>query len=318
MARRLLVPILALATLAAGCGGGADDATGGTTAVPTPGLPVSYTGPDGVTTTVTDASRIVTLSGEFTETVFALGLGPNVVGVDLSSVYPDEALGLPKVGVEFRLLAEPIIALEPTVVIGDEDVIPKTAVEQVRAAGIPVVIFPALTTIDAPMEKIRQAAGVLGIPERGEDLAAAVQGEIDEALALAARAETTPRVAFVYVASADTVLLFGEHTVGGGLLEAAGAVNVAADLGIEGWVPLTPEALAAGEPEYIVTASRGVEAVGGLDAFLALPGVAETPAGRDRKVLVYEDLYLLGLAPRTGQVLREVVLDLHPELAGGS
>jgi len=317
MARRLLVLIAVLAIGAAACDGGTDDTTGGTTALPTPGLPVAYTGADGVTSEITDASRIVTLSGEFTETVFALGLGPNVVAVDLTSMYPDEALLLPKIGVEFRLLAEPIIAAEPTVVIGDEDAIPKTVIEQVRAAGIPVVIFPALTTIDAPAEKIRQVAHVLGIADRGAALAAGVQAEIDEAIALVATAETRPRVAFVYIASDDTILLFGESTVAGGLMAAAGAHNVATDIGIDGWVPLTPEALVAGEPEIIITASRGVEAVGGLEAFLQMPGVAETPAGRSGSVLVYEDLYILGLAPRAGEALRELVLDLHPELADG-
>ncbi|MBU1228146.1 MAG: ABC transporter substrate-binding protein [Actinobacteria bacterium] len=314
MAHRLLVPIVVLAVVTAGCGGASEQVTGDTTAIPTPGLPVTYQGPDGVSTTVESAARIVTLSGEFTETVFALGLGANVVAVDLSSVYPDEALGLPKIGVEFRLLAEPIIAAEPTVVIGDEDAIPTDVIEQVRAAGIAVVIFPALTTIAAPAEKIRQTAHVLGIEEQGEALATRVQAEIDDAIALAATAETDPRVAFVYIASDDTVLLFGESTVAGGLLAVAGALNVASDLGIDGWVPLTPEALVAGDPDVIVTASRGVETVGGLDAFLALPGIAETRAAADRRVLVYEDLFILGLAPRAGQALRQLVLDLHPEL----
>jgi len=317
MTRRSFVLILALAALVAACGGSSEDVTGGTTAIPTPGLPVTYTGPDGVTTTVEDASRIVTLSGEFTETVFALGLGDNVVAVDLSSVYPDEALGLPKVGVEFRLLAEPIIAAEPTVVIGDEDVIPRVAIEQVRAAGIPVVIFPARTSIEAPAAKIRETAHILGIEEQGEQLESAVQREIDDAIALATQAETRPRVAFVYIASDDTVLLFGESTVGGGLMAAAGAINVASDLGIDGWVPLTPEALVAGDPEVIMTASRGIETVGGIEAFLEMPGVAETKAAADGRVLVYEDLYILGLGPRAGQALMQVVLDLHPELAEG-
>ena len=99
-----------------------------------------------------------------------------MVAVDLSSVYPEEALDLPKVGVEFRLLAEPIIAAEPTVVIGDEDVIPLDVIEQVRAAGIPVVIFPALTSIEAPAEKIRQTAHVLGIEDAGEQLASQCAG----------------------------------------------------------------------------------------------------------------------------------------------
>ena len=176
------------------------------------------------------------------------------------------------------------------------------------------MIFPALTTIEAPAEKIRQVARVLGIDERGEALASLVQAEIDEAMALAATAESEPRVAFVYIASDDTILLFGVSTVGGGLMDAAGAYNVASEMGIDGWVPLTPEALVAGDPDIIITASRGVETVGGLEAFLALPGVAETRAAADRRVLVYEDLYILGLAPRAGQALRELVLDLHPEL----
>jgi len=314
MAHRLLALIAVMAVVMTACGEASEDSTGGTTAIPTPGLPVTYDGPDGVSTTVEDASRIITLSGEFTETVFALGLGDNVVAVDLSSVYPDEALGLPKVGVEFRLLAEPIIAHEPTVVIGDEDVIPKDVIEQVRAAGIPVVIFPALTSIEAPVEKIRQVAHVLGVDDRGEVLASRVQAEIDAAIALAATATTRPRVAFVYIASDDTILMFGESTVGGGLLEAAGALNVASELGIDGWVPLTPEALVAGDPDVIITASRGVKTVGGFEAFLELPGVAETRAAADRRVLVYEDLYILGLAPRAGQALWELVIDLHPEL----
>lgn len=314
MAHRLLASVAFLAMAFAACGGAAEGPTQGTTAIPTPGLPVTYLGPDGVSTTVVDASRIVTLSGEFTEIVFALGMGGNVVAVDLSSVYPDEVLGLPKVGVEFRLLAEPIIAQEPTVVIGDEDVTPRDVIDQVRAAGIPVVIFPALTDIDAPAEKIRQVAHILGIDEQGQRLAAEVQAEIDAVLALVAGAESAPRVAFVYIASDDTILLFGESTVGGALLSAAGGHNVAADLGIDGWVPLTPEALVAGDPDIIITASRGVETVGGLAAFLELPGVAETRAAADGRVLVYEDLYLLGLAPRAGQMLREMVLALHPEL----
>lgn len=317
MARRFLLLTAALAVAVAACTGGSAGRTEGTTAIPTPGLPVTYTGADGTTSEITDATRIVTLSGEFTETVFALGLGPNVVAVDLTSMYPDEALLLPKIGVEFRLLAEPIIAAEPTVVIGDEDAVPKAVIEQVRAAGIPVVIFPALTSIDAPAEKIRQVAQVLGIESRGETLAVRVQAEIDEALALVATTATRPRVAFVYIASDDTILLFGESTVAGGLMAAAGAHNVATDIGIDGWVPLTPEALVAGEPEVIITASRGVEAVGGLEAFLQMPGIAETPAGRTGSVLVYEDLYILGLAPRAGEALLELVLDLHPELADG-
>jgi len=315
MRPRFLAPALALAILIAGCG---DGGSGGAATVPvaaTPGLPVTYTGPDGVATTVTDASRIVTLSGDFSEIVWDLGLGPNLVGVDLGSVYPKEEMRLkPKVGVEYRLLTEPILTLSPTVVIGDVDATPGTVIDQVRAAGVPVVIFPRFAGVTAPGEKIRAVAGVLGVADAGEQLASRVQEEVDTALALVASTRSRPRVAVVYIATQNTILLLGANTVFDGLLEAVGAENVGPPAGADGFVALTPEALIAAAPEVIITAERGFEGVGGLDGFLAIPGVGQTPAGATGSVLVYEDLYLLGLGPRTGALLDQLIHDLHPEL----
>ena len=317
MRRRWLLIVL-LGALAA-CGGEAndDDTTGGTTAIPTPGLPVTYTGADGVTSTITDASRIVTLSGDFAEIVWELGLADNLVGVDLSAVYPLEVMRpKAKIGVEFRILPEPILVLEPTVVIGDVDASPKEVIEQVRAAGIPVVILPRYAGIDAPVDKIRAVAEVLGVDAAGRELAERVQGEIDAALALAATAESRPRVAVVYIATEDTVLVLGENTLFDGVLEALGVDNVGPAAGADGFVPLTAEAIVASDPDIIITAERGFSGVGGLEGFVALPGIAQTPAGRSGSILVYEDLYLLGLGPRSGLLLEELARDLHPELAG--
>jgi iron complex transport system substrate-binding protein len=308
---------MAVIGLVAACGGSSlqDDPTGGTTAIPTPGLPVSYTGADGVTSTIADASRIVALSGDFAEIVWELGLADNLVGVDLSAVYPLEVMRpKAKIGVEFRLLPEPILVLEPTVVIGDIDASPKEVIEQVRAAGVPVVILPRYAGVDAPAEKIRAVARILGVESAGEALAQRVQAEVDSALALAATAESRPRVAVVYIATEDTILMLGDNTLFDGVLEALGVENVGPAAGADGFVPLTAEAMVAADPEIIITARRGFAGVGEMDGFVQLPGIAQTPAGLNRNVLVYEDLYLLGLGPRTGILLEELARDLHPEL----
>jgi iron complex transport system substrate-binding protein len=309
---------VAAALVMSGCGGDeGGDANGGTTAIETPGLPATHTGADGVTSTVEDASRIVTLSGEFTEIVFALGLGPNVVGVDLSSVYPKaETAPIPKIGVERRLLAEPILAREPTVVIGDVDATPVEVIDQVRQAGVPVIIFPRFQGLDAPSAKIRAVAEVLGIPSRGEQLAAEVQAEIDEVVARAAGVDERPPAAVVYLANqGETILLLGDNTVMEGLIAAAGGEDVAPAAGADGMMPLTPEALAAGAPEWIITTDRGLSATGGEQGFLELPGVAQTPAADAGNVLVFEDTYLLNLGPRTPDLLRDLLEAFHPELA---
>lgn len=315
--RRLIGALCAL--LLVSCGP-SDDATSSpeTAAIPTPGLPSRYTGPDGTTSTVDSAARIVSLSGDFSEIVWELGLGPNLVGVDLSSVYPADVMApKPKVGVEFRLFAEPILDVSPTVVIGDVDASPHEVIQQVRGAGVPVVIVPRLVGTSAPAEKIMLVGDLLGVPQAASRLADRVQREIDDALARAAGASSTPRVAVVYVATEDQVLLLGEGTVFQGLIEAAGGEDVGPPGGAEGFAPLSAEVLVAASPDVIITAQRGFEDRGGMEGFLDLPGLAQTPAGRDERILVYEDTLLLNLGPRTGELLERLVVDLHPELAGG-
>jgi iron complex transport system substrate-binding protein len=102
------------------------------------------------------------------------------------------------------------------------------------------------------------------------------------------------------------------------MLEAAGATDAAAAAGIMGYQPITPEALVAAAPEIIVTMAMGAEAVGGLEGVLALPGVAETPAGQSGRIYLYDDELLLGMTPRTGQQLMAMIADFHPELAGAT
>jgi iron complex transport system substrate-binding protein len=106
-------------------------------------------------------------------------------------------------------------------------------------------------------------------------------------------------------------LIFGAGTGVDVTVEAAGGVDVAAELGVEDTRPLSAEAIVAAAPDVFVVTTRGLASVGGVEGFLALPGIAETPAGRAGRVLAYEDQYLLGLGPRYGQLLVEMTADLH-------
>jgi iron complex transport system substrate-binding protein len=281
-------------------------------------LPVTVTDAAGNEVTVEDISRIVPLSGDIAEIIWGLGLGANIVAVDLSAVYPPELLELPKIGVERNLNAEGILALTPTVVIGKEAAGPPPVLEQVRGAGVPVVIIVEPQTIEAPTAKITATAEALGVPEAGATLAAETQASIDEAMALAAQAATAPTALVLYLQQGGIQLVAGGGTVASAMLEAAGAVDAATTAGIMGYQPVTAEALVAAAPEIIVTQTLGVEAVGGLEALSEIPGVAETPAAQNSRIYVYDDELLLGMTPRTGQQLMQMVLDFHPDLAGAT
>jgi iron complex transport system substrate-binding protein len=56
---------------------------------------------------------------------------------------------------------------------------------------------------------------------------------------------------------------------------------------------------------------KGLESVGGVDGLLALPGVAQTPAARDRRVIVVPDGELLNFGPRTPETLKDIARQLE-------
>ncbi|MFQ5968032.1 MAG: hemin ABC transporter substrate-binding protein [Acidimicrobiia bacterium] len=311
--------ILALLTavVLAACGGD-DTAQTTTTPAATPTEERTFLGADGIETTISDVSKIVSLNGDLTEIIFELGLGANVVGVDVTTTYPPEAAALndqgQTVGFAQQLAAEAVLRFEPSLVLGDQQVAPPEAIEQLRAAGVPVVILETQTTLDGVGTKIRQVAEILGVPDQGEQLALRVMGEIAAARELAAIDDSDPKVAFVYVRGPQIVFLFGAGTPTQAMIEGAGAIDAGAEAGVFGPAPLTPEALVAAAPKVIVLPEAGLAALGGIEAFLELPGVAETPAGQNEAFLAYDEAYFFNLGPRAGQALEEFVRDLYPDI----
>ena len=85
--------------------------------------------------------RIVCLSKQLTEYVFALGKGHNIVAVDLSSTYPDSAKLLKTVGYHRALSPESIIAMTPDLVIHSNDIGPETVLPQITKAGLNIKAF---------------------------------------------------------------------------------------------------------------------------------------------------------------------------------
>jgi iron complex transport system substrate-binding protein len=286
----------------------------------TTGAPVdviTFVGADGVESEITDTSRIVSLNGDITEVLFALGLGDQVVAVDVTTTYPAETEDLPRVGFGQQLAAEGVLAFEPTLVIGDQLIAPAESIEQLRGAGVPVAIITTQTTLDGAAAKIGDVAAITGAVDVGETLALQVTDDIAAAMDLAAGATEQRRVAFVYTRGPEQLFLFGAGTVTQAMIEGANAIDAIADSGLSGFVPLTPEALVAAAPDVLIAPASGVGALGGPEGVLALPGVAQTPAGQagPSALLVYDDGLFLNLGPRTGEALHQLVVDLYPELA---
>lgn len=256
---------------------------------------------------VAEGTRLITLFGDLTEIVYALGAEEYLVARDTSSVYPAAAEDLPNLGFAGALNAEAILALAPTLVIGRELAGPEGVLEQLREAGVELVLLDELTGLDAPQIKIRAIGAALGIPQRAEALAQDVERRLAEVTVELEAHERPLRVLLVYVRRGG-LQLTGDHART--IIEAAGGIDAAVEEGIEGWQALTPEALVAIDPEVYLVLDLGLDVIGGLEGLMEIPGMAETRAGRAQRVISMPDLYLLGFGPR----LPEAIADLSAYL----
>jgi iron complex transport system substrate-binding protein len=275
----------------------------------------TFMGADGVESTIEDTSRIVTLSGDLTEAVYKLGFGDSVVATDVTTVYPPEAVGLPVVGVGRFLSAEGVLAQQPTLVIGDTQTSPLDAIEQIRSAGVPVVILEVPTTFEGLYDKIGALAEALGVPARGAEIVTELRSDIAAALSASPAFDPKPGIAFVYSRGPDVMLLFGSEMTTQPLIEAAGAIDVGTESGVTGTVSVTPEAIVAAAPDVVIITSEGLQALGGEAGLLAIPGFAETPAGRDGNILNYPEGDFLTFGPRIAESLALLIADLSSMLA---
>ncbi|MFG2980206.1 hemin ABC transporter substrate-binding protein [Streptomyces sp. NPDC048258] len=323
------VAALALALALTGCGGtattpgpsartaAAPDRVEPLTPAPLPALPVTVASADGTAVNVASADRVVPLTGSLNEIVHTLGLGGQVVARDITATF-EQAARLPVVTRGHEVSAESVLSLRPTLVLAETTSGPAEAVRQIRDAGIPVLVVAPAKSLDDVPKRIEAVAAALGVKEAGAQLNRRTAERIAAARKdVPAGSGKKPRVAFLYLrGTASVYLLGGSESGAASLLEAAGAVDTGKGSGLgKDFTPITSEALAAAAPDAILVMSKGLESVGGIDGLVKIPGVAQTPAGLDRRVVTIDDGVLLNYGPRTDQVLASLVAQLYGKAA---
>ncbi|NEG55963.1 ABC transporter substrate-binding protein [Bifidobacterium sp. SMA15] len=276
-------------------------------------LPVTVESADGPKQTVTDTTRILALNqnGGLAAAVYALGFGCNLVGRDTAtgSSGMDK---LPKVTVNgMDLNAEAILALEPTVIITDTSIGPYDVQLQLRQSGIPVVFVPLDSEkgVAGVGAQVQAVADALGVSDLGKQLVKRTNSEIDRTIQNIQRTlvptdeKRRPRIVFLYVRGTSIYYWFGEGSGADSLIQSIGAVDVAEEVGFKGMAPTNSEVLIKAKPDVILAMTLGVESAGGVDGMLAMPGIAETPAGRHRRIVDMSDYEIMSFGPQTAQVL---------------
>ena len=248
-------------------------------------------------------SKVIALANGSAEIIDSMGFKDILIGRDIAST--DESLkSVPIVSTGHQLVAEKIIALQPELVIIDESVGPLDAIQTIRSTGIKVEQINEVWSVGEISTKVGAIAELIGTPIAGQSLADEVRLTISES---AKAVEGSPRIAFLYLRGGNSIYLLGGKGSGAdSLITALGGVDVGAAISDTPFSAFSSESFANEDPEILLVMSKGLESVGGVDGLIALPGIAQTRAGKNRAVIAVDDSLLLSFGPRTPNLLIEL------------
>ena len=252
----------------------------------------------------TTVQRIVSLSPNVTETLYALGAGNLLVGRSDYCNYPEQALDLPSIGTLYNPSLEKLLSLEPTLVISSAFVSDEM-LASITQAGIEVLSLHTDQNMQGTYELIRAIAEAVGKQKDAELLILSMQNEIRSVYIQAQhKPKKTVYVALDFVsfdatATGDTFL--------GEMIELAGGINIAKDA--TNWT-YSKELLMHHDPQLILLSPRwGESGEQTLAEFTSTKPYADLHGD----IRIFDADIISRQGPRTAEALKQLYALIHQE-----
>jgi iron complex transport system substrate-binding protein len=259
-------------------------------------------------------TRIVSMAPNITEILFALGLGPSVVGVTRFCDYPAEAVVIPRIGGLVDPNVEIIQSLRPDLVIAFRGN-PLRILNRLADLNLPVFVLDIGNSLDDLSHLIGRIGRITRREKEAAALAAILEARRKAVEAALGSVAAKPRV-FVF--------LFGQGlwTCGGqsylnDLINRAGAVNIAAPLPKK-WALYSRERIVADNPDAVFVLAKSRDDFERARVWLAGEGRLESIAAvASGHIFRLDENAASRFGPRLVDVLDAMARALHPERFGG-
>ena len=253
-----------------------------------------------LSSTFSFAQRVVSIGGTVTEIVYLLGADKQLVASDTSSIYPDKANQMSKVGYQRTLSAEGVLSVHPELLLITPSAGPAKVLQQLKDTGVKIVTIDSPDTKQGIFDKVSQVAHALDQEIAGKQAIDSIKQAFDELAIPESWKKRPPRLLFV-LQMGGAPMVAGQGTAPDALFHLAGAINAVNT--INGYKALTPEAILLAQPDAIVVTQQGLTRAG-EQAIWSLPGMASTPAAKAQRLISLDALLALGLGPRTPQAIQ--------------
>jgi len=297
------IPALALALVLTGSALPAAPASPAATALDSLGRSISLAAP---------ARRIVSLSPEATEALFAIGAGKLVVGDTEYCDYPPEAKKVAKIGgfAADTISIEKVLGLRPDLVLSAGSI--HQPIEAALAKlGIPV--FAYLPTTFAGIEEQLKALGALtGLVDKAGAVAASMRATLEKARSLTASLPDSRRPRVFWQVYDEPLMTCGSDSFPHKVLELAGGKDIFSDLRGP-WPVVSAEEVLRRAPEFILSPSDMGDRVDPAK-LAARPGWTSIPAVRNKRIILLPADLVSRAGPRIAEGVLAALRALHPEL----
>ncbi|MBT2654527.1 ABC transporter substrate-binding protein [Bacillus sp. ISL-18] len=255
--------------------------------------------------------KIVSLMPSNTEIAYALGLGKEMVGVSDYDNYPKDTLKKEKIGGQ-QFNTEKIIGLKPNLVLAHASSasIAKDALQQLRDAGIPVLVVANAQNFEQVYNSIEMIGKATGESKKADEV---VKGMKDQLAAIKAKAASIKEKKKVYmeVAPAPDIYTTGKNTFMDEMLTTIQADNVANDQ--QGWIKVDQEAIIQKNPEVIIT-TYGYYVKNAVQQVLTRKGWENVDAVKNKQVMDINSDLVDRPGPRVIEGVEELAKAIYPDV----
>ncbi|WP_114783840.1 heme/hemin ABC transporter substrate-binding protein [Vibrio tetraodonis] len=246
-----------------------------------------------VTASTSASDRIISAGSAVTELLIALDKQDQIVAVDITSEVPSKNQ-LPKIGYHRSLSAEGLLALNPTLVIGSEEMGPKNVLDQISNAGVSVDVINSSPTPEGLLERIDDIASITHSEKKAQALKANIQQTIQALETNRSTLQRKQKVLFLLVHEGRPANVAGANTVPDAIIQLAGGLNPAAQK-IDSYKPLSTESMLEMQPDIILVSGRSLDKIGGIETiFDKMPLLAATPAGKAKNIVPIDGHAIVG------------------------
>ena len=257
--------------------------------------------------TADDPSRIVSIGSSITEIIYFLNSQDQIIAIDITSNFPEDAKKFPSVGYIRNLSAEGLLSTNPSIIISEDDIGPKNIINQIQDTKTELRIIPEEQTLNGIIQKIQCVGNIIGQQKEAEEKISSEINPVINKIKEIKKEKDLSNIKIMMILSTEgnSTVVAGANTSGDSFIKMLGATNIFES--INGWKAVTAETILLKNPDYIIIPEKDLHKQSNVNTISENMILKETNAGKNNGYIIKDGMAILGYGPRTIFTLMDVL-----------